>query len=640
MMISIAEGVPGAFFPGTAMCVRTFTVAMVLLATTTLLGVPPDGARTANAGEKENGPAPAASSAGVDAAGVDAYGDPLPSGAIARLGTVRFRHGSWMGAIAFSPDGKTLASTGHGTGFCLWDATTGKPTYRFPFLQRSHTAVAFSPDGKTLVLNNLWDRSYQGLVFLDVAAGKEIRRWADGMRRMSLAFSPDGLTLAGGLEDNTVRICDVRNGRELHRLRGENDAEALVFSPDGTLLALGNYDKTIGLWDTRSGKELARLKGHANPVASIAFSPDGSLLASASYNDDDPEPARLWDVAARRLVRTLGKEPRSVAFSPTEKLLAGGNHDGSVSFWEPKSGRLVRHFDVHARPVISVAFAPDGKTVASAAVFQSGIVLSDAATGKHKCRYAGHRGAVDFVAFAPGGKLLTSVARDQTVRTWDWASGSQHEVRPWPVRNWRTYHFVVSQNGKMLAATHSVKSQTSIVVSDLSSGKQAGRFGPGIGPVSRRALALSPQGDTLAVSGKHIQVWDVATQKERYQLQGTAGRFGLAFSPDGATLVSAAGEPLPAGRSTLRVWQVSNGKEGPAFAHAQGSAKVVFCPDGKMLFTTSFENGVPGLLWDVAGRRELYAIPDTRPWLEATTFSADGRLLALAGGWLSGPFHN
>ncbi len=606
------------------MFVKMFAVPTVLFAA---LVAPPHAGWAAH----EKGPGPVRVQ---PAAGVDQDGDPLPAGALVRLGTTRFRHGSMTANVAFSPDGKTIASTGYGSGLILWDTGTGKPRLRLPLLQRSYFTLAFSPDGKMLALNNVWDTSFRGLVFLDSATGKEISRLTDGMDRISLAFSPDGKTLAGGMADNTIGIWDVGTSKELRRLTSDSTADVLAFSPDGTILASGHYDKTVHLWDPKTGKELAKLKGHKHSMSSIAFSPDGSLLASASWDIDDHGPALLWDVATRRQVRAIGKtaSPVYVTFSPLANELASGNQDGSVSFWDLASGRELRRFQAHQRSIVSMAFSRDGKTLASAASSESAIRLWDVATGKEKCGFAGHQGAVEFVAFAPGNQTLMSVARDQTVRTWDWSSANQREVRLWPSPSWRMFRFVVSQNGKTLAAEHHRKDRPTIVVSDLATRKELAKLENGkfVGSV-----ALSPQGDTLAVGNdERIQIWNVATQKEQYRLPGSASRFGLAFSPNGTKLVSGfAGTGATKG-PRLRLWDVRSGKELGGFTPYPHSGKMAFSADGKTLITTSFVDSDPARLWDVAERRERYPLADSGP-VEAVAFSPDARLVALAGGWIS-----
>ncbi|MCP4695976.1 MAG: CHAT domain-containing protein [Gammaproteobacteria bacterium] len=180
----------------------------------------------------------------------------------------------------------------------------------------------------------------------------------------SVAFSPDGKTLATGSWDNSVRLWDTAGGRELRTLKGHADGVVSVtFSPDGKTLATGSSDKSVRLWDTTDGRELRALKGHTGTVKSVAFSPDGKTLATGSEDNS----ARLWDTASGRELRSLKGHwvtVWSVAFSPDGNTLATSSSD-YVRLWDTTSWRELRTLKGHAGMVISIAFSPDGKTLAT-----------------------------------------------------------------------------------------------------------------------------------------------------------------------------------------------------------------------------------------------------------------------------------
>src|SRR5262245_14629406 len=165
---------------------------------------------------------------------VDTFGDPLPDGAFARLGTVHFRQGNSIHAVAISPDGKTIASAGYPTAIHLWDAATGKRIRRLEGSESSIYSLAFLPDGKTLVSAG----SNDSILFWDIATGKRERRLGNAISL--LAIAPDGKTIAFVEHRSVVRVWDLASDKQLHQLPElKGQIHALAFSPDGATLAWG-----------------------------------------------------------------------------------------------------------------------------------------------------------------------------------------------------------------------------------------------------------------------------------------------------------------------------------------------------------------------------------------------------------------
>jgi WD40 repeat protein/serine/threonine protein kinase len=281
-------------------------------------------------------------------------------------------HRDWIHAVAFSPDGKTLATGGNDQTVKLWSAA----------------------DGREIV-------SFQGH-----------SQWV-----LALAFSPDGGQLVTASNDKTVRLWDVGSGKEVQAMAGHRPwACAVAFSPDGKTIASGGGDHSIKLWEAASGRVIRDVAAHSLPVWSLSYSSDGSLLASASGD----RTIKLWDIQGGFEVRCLKGHlgpVMAVAFSPDGKTLVSGSQDQTVRLWEAATGREIRSFAGHRHSVSTVVFSPGGKYLASAGADQT-IRLWDVETGKEIKSLIGHRGSIFSVAFSPDGKRLASGSEDSTLRIW------------------------------------------------------------------------------------------------------------------------------------------------------------------------------------------------------------------------------
>ena len=560
----------------------------------------------------------------------------------------------WVESAVFSPDGKLLASANTDGIAKLWDAATGQLLTTFTGHEGWLRPARFSPDGATLAT-----AGQDGKVQLWDVAKRERRQtivppdWlADPAEPVTcVAYSPDGKTVATAHEGKVVRLREPDTGEVRSQLLGHEDVvSSVAYSLDGKTLATASCDKTVKLWETATGKARVTLEGHTDWVLAAVFSPDGKTLASCGSD----KTVRLWQAATgRELARLEGHTElvRAVAFSPDGKRLASTGADHTAKVWNLDTRKAVLSLAGNAGT--AVVFSPDGNTLASPAEGRpsaggGGVHLWDAKTGRLRSTLAGHGTMVWSLAFSPGGKTLAGGSLDGSTVLWDLASGSLPEG-PRFYRDGETVVLWDLVSGKSL---HEVRYHRGIVTT----------------------LAFAPDSSALASGGADatLQLWETKLRPIPPLVTLASGHGGVrsvAFSPDGHTLATSGDDGKArlwaSGRLTClrelgdhlgpvtsvvfspdgnRValggvdWRITlwDARDGRRLAELKGHTGEVtalrFSPDGKRLASSAYDSDLR--VWDVEAAREVLKLKHL-VFSQCIDWSPDGRILCAGadGGW-------
>ncbi|BAZ08719.1 peptidase C14 caspase catalytic subunit p20 [Calothrix sp. NIES-4071] len=470
---------------------------------------------------------------------------------------------------------------------------------------------------------------------------------SDGV--ISVAFSPDGQTIASGSLDKTIKLWS--RGGISKTLTGHTEpVYSIAFSPDGQILASGSVDKTVKLWNVQDGSLLKTLEGHTQTVNNVAFSPDGKSIATASSDRS----IKIWSQEGRLIKTITGYNfpVLSVSFSPDGKNIAAGGEDKSIKIWDINDGRLLKTLSFHQNWVNSLSYSPDGKMLVSGGADKY-IMLWNGSEGKLIKKIPGHTASVWGVRFSPNCKMIISASRDRTIKLWN-LDGS--ELEEFKGHSKGVYNAVFSPDSKTIASTSldgTVRlwqrrdiSQLDVLSAD-SDGVYAVAYSPdgskivsasGNGKVkiwrsvgtllktftaqnsSIYSVAFAPNGEfATAGSDGAVKIWQ--NDKLIKTIKATNTEINhISFSPDGRLIASASKD------NTVKVYSVDSDQLLYILNHTAEVYGINFSPDGEIIASASVDKTIK--LWRRSDGKLLRTLTGHHDWIYSATFSPDGKIIA------------
>ena len=507
-------------------------------------------------------------------------------------------------AVAFSPNGKIIASASGDKSIKLWKLD-GTELKTLEGHDGSVFALNFSPSGKLIA-----SASADNTIKLWKLDGSLLKTLSGHTNQVySVAFSPDGKLIASGSEDKTIKLWKL-DGSLVKTLSGhEDEVYALAFSPDGKLIASGSADKTIKIWKL-DGSLVKTLSGHEDEVRAVVFRPDGKLIASGSEDNT----IKIWKLDGTLLTTLRGHtdEIDSVSFNPKNPtIIASGSGDNSIGLWKLDNS-LLKIVSGHTNKVRAVAFSPDGQLIASAS--EDDTIKLWKLDGSLVKTLSGHSDRLEAVVFSPDGQLIASASDDNTIKIWK-LDGSL--VKTLSGHSDRVQVVVFSPDGQLIASasednTIKLWKLDGSLVKSLSGHKG-----------SIYTIDFSPDGKLIASGSEdnNVKLW----RRDGTLLTTLAGHsgsvYGVSFSPSGQIIVSGSGD------NTVKLWRRDGTLLTTLFGHNGSVYGVAFSPDQNIIASGSADKTVK--LWKSDGTL-LTTLPGHSDKVKSVVFSPNGNVIASA----------
>jgi len=553
--------------------------------------------------------------------------------------TANVGHGGAVTSVAFSPNGKYIASASADYTIKLWNSQSGQEIRTFIGHESAVTSIAFSPDGKYIVSGSTiyfssdgnLSESTDNIKIWDILSGDEIRIFERHGSVNSVAFSPDGKYIVSG-SGSTVILWDSQTGEEIRTFYGNNGrVNSVAFSPDGKyIVSGGEHDKfrkyqPLKLWNSQTGEEIKTLKGHTDDVKSVAFSPNRKYIASGSSDHN----IILWDGQSGKKIKILKGHTStvtSVAFSPNSKyIVSGGGYSNILKLWDSQSGEEIRTFKGHTNRVTSVSFSPDGKYIVSGSNDKT-IKLWDSQSGEQVRTFKGYTSSVNSVVFSPNGKEIISGNSDKSVKLWKSQGGN--EIKTFKGHSWPVNDIAFSPDNKFIVSTAAYfhfpmgEAESFFKLWDSQNGEEI-RTVVGVRQSAGYSIAFSPDGKMVGLGclDKTIKLWETQSGKLIRTLNGHGNDvISIAYSFDGKYIVSGSYD------QTIKLWNSQNGEEIRTFTgHKRPVNSVIFSPDGRYIVSASSDKTLK--LWNTQSGQEIRTFTGHKHSVNSVAFSPDGKYI-------------
>ncbi|MBV9926750.1 MAG: hypothetical protein JOZ96_17155 [Acidobacteria bacterium] len=527
--------------------------------------------------------------------------------------TDTFASGKAVEDMALSRDGSTLVIDR--VNDCeLWDVNTRR---MLGSMKMGIPVFAISPDGKRFAFQ---EPETHNLKIVDAVSHGEpvtLKERAEGIT--SLAFSPDGRTLAAGDEQHKVEVWDLVARDKRAVFEHTSFVRSVAFSPDGGTLATSEINGTLRLWDVKTNKQLCSLSGQEKVFRYPTFSPDGKNLFASVMQDGSIRQLEVTSCKEQFTFDGTGSYVSSFALSPDGRTLVANYGVNDITVWDVSSRRKSAVLKAHEDNITAVTFSGDGRTFLTGSQDGTVKVWDVAAHVREQSLLEGGGGGIESILFSPDGKRITTASHD-AVGSWD-AETHQALGTHTLKHDGAIYSTVLSPDGRLVAT---VGDSPPVKLWDAVAGKELATLAGSEGTVL--TVAFSPDSRWLVTGGKDatVRLWNVASASPVKERRLTRYVINVAFSPDGKRIAAITGKELKVWDDTLSRELVSRPDE-----EADGITSVAFSPDSRIL-AVGTGRGFVRLLDAVTGK-EFDTLSGHKGGVYRLAFSPDGRTLATGG---------